>query len=670
MGNNIKGITIEIGGNAEPLDKALKGVNSTSRDLQSELREVNKLLKLDPTNTELLNQKQKLLSDSISNTKGKLDTLKEAEKQAQQQFAQGKISEEQYRALQREVVKTEQDLKGLESQARKANGEMSKEDAVDNLKNIGKAAAAVAIGVGAIFVGGLKDAADAETKVAQLEAVLESTGGAAGMTKDQLLELAESFEQNTKFSAEMALEAESLLLTFTNIGSETFPAATQAAADMAAAMGTDMSSQSIALGKALNDPVAGISALTRVGVTFTDEQKALIQSLQESGDMAGAQSVILQELQKEFGGSAEAAGDTLAGKMEILKNTMGAVAEKAATKLVPMILAIIDGLMKLPQWLQDNSNLLIVLGVIIGTITALVIAYNVQQLLAASGMTLWSAVAGIGTTVTTALGAAFTFLTSPISLIIIAIAAVIAIVILLIKNWDWVKEKAAECWEWIKGVWQGAADWFNSKIVQPIANFFGGMWNGIKTGASTLANFISTYVIDPIVAAFKWLYNGVVGIVEGIGNGFVKIINSFIKGVNGVIDTINKFGFSLKYMNTLPAISIPRLATGTVVDKAMLAMLGEDGQEAVVPLEKNLGWVDKIAVNIANKLLPILSGVKMNAAFATSQGAAGIYNNSNQTSNLVLKIEKFINNRSQDTKALMEEMEFYRKQANKGSGSE
>ncbi|EDS77368.1 putative phage tail tape measure protein, family, core region domain protein [Clostridium botulinum C str. Eklund] len=121
MANNIKGITVEIGGNTGPLDRALKDVNKTSRSLQSELREVNRQLKLDPTNTTLLTQRQRLLAESVANTRNKLETLKEAEQQAQVQFREGRISEEQYRALQREVIRTEQQLRGLESQASRSN---------------------------------------------------------------------------------------------------------------------------------------------------------------------------------------------------------------------------------------------------------------------------------------------------------------------------------------------------------------------------------------------------------------------------------------------------------------------------------------------------------------------------------------------------------------------
>ena len=105
--NKIKGLTIAINGETTGLDKALSGVNKKSKDLQGELKEVERLLKLDPGNTELLGQKQKLLSDSIANTKKKLDTLKTSAQQAQEQLERGEISEEQFRALQREVVKTD-----------------------------------------------------------------------------------------------------------------------------------------------------------------------------------------------------------------------------------------------------------------------------------------------------------------------------------------------------------------------------------------------------------------------------------------------------------------------------------------------------------------------------------------------------------------------------------
>lgn len=110
----IKGITIEIGGDTQKLNKALEDVNKKSKGIQAELKQVERLLKLDPKNTELLAQKQKLLADAVANSKDKLDRLKTAQIQVNEQFKKGEISEEQYRAFQREVVKAEQELQGFE----------------------------------------------------------------------------------------------------------------------------------------------------------------------------------------------------------------------------------------------------------------------------------------------------------------------------------------------------------------------------------------------------------------------------------------------------------------------------------------------------------------------------------------------------------------------------
>ncbi|MBU5312305.1 hypothetical protein KQI38_09715 [Tissierella carlieri] len=143
MANKIKGLVIEIGGETTALTKALGEVNKHSKDLQSELRNVERLLKLDPKSTELLKQKQEILAESIDNTKKKLETLKDAEKQAQEQFKQGKIAEDQYRAIQREVIKTEQDLKKLDDSLKETNSkwkelEKSLDKAGTKMEDMGK----------------------------------------------------------------------------------------------------------------------------------------------------------------------------------------------------------------------------------------------------------------------------------------------------------------------------------------------------------------------------------------------------------------------------------------------------------------------------------------------------------------------------------------------------
>ena len=106
MAGRIQGITVEIGGDTTKLQTALKGVNTEIRNTQSQLRDVDKLLKLDPGNTELLAQKHRLLGDAVKETKEKLETLKTAAEQAEQALKDGTITQEQYDGLQREIVET------------------------------------------------------------------------------------------------------------------------------------------------------------------------------------------------------------------------------------------------------------------------------------------------------------------------------------------------------------------------------------------------------------------------------------------------------------------------------------------------------------------------------------------------------------------------------------
>lgn len=174
MAGSIKGITIEIGGNTTPLQKALKDVNSSSASLKTELREVERLLKLDPTNTTLLAQKQELLGKQVETTKEKLERLKSVEEQVEQQFKDGEIDEGQYRAFQRELAKTEAELNKVEQQSGETGNEVkdagkkaeqSGKDAEDGrskwesfgnaLKTVGEVAgkALAALGTAAIGAG-------------------------------------------------------------------------------------------------------------------------------------------------------------------------------------------------------------------------------------------------------------------------------------------------------------------------------------------------------------------------------------------------------------------------------------------------------------------------------------------------------------------------------------
>jgi phage-related minor tail protein len=197
--------------------------------------------------------------------------------------------------------------------------------------------------LGAGLVAGFKalyNAADESRKITNLTAqVIKSTGGAANVSAKQVGDLAAAIAKKTGVDDEAIQSGENLLLTFTNVknvvgsGNDIFNRATKVITDMSVALGQDTSSSAIQLGKALNDPIKGVTALQRVGVSFTASQKDQIKTLVESGRTLDAQKLILAELGKEFGGAAEAAATPL-GK---LQQRLGDLAEQVGGYLIPLV---------------------------------------------------------------------------------------------------------------------------------------------------------------------------------------------------------------------------------------------------------------------------------------------------------------------------------------------
>lgn len=183
MADRIKGITIEIGGDTTALSKALSGVNKEISTTQKQLRDVERLLKLDPGNVTLLEQKQRLLAESVEQTKQKLDSLKNAEKQVQQQFAQGKVSQAQYDALQREIVATEADLRKAEKAASSLQDEIAQSKGESALKQLGDAASETASKVKKIDEKPIEDVEDAAKDA---DDALEEAGDSASSFADHL----------------------------------------------------------------------------------------------------------------------------------------------------------------------------------------------------------------------------------------------------------------------------------------------------------------------------------------------------------------------------------------------------------------------------------------------------------------------------------------------------
>lgn len=231
----------------------------------------------------------------------------------------------------------------------------------------GVMARAATIGAG-VLAGGLalaarsafRELSDSSKASAQTAAALKSTGGAANVTQKQIEGLAGAIQKKTGIDDEAVQASENLLLTFTKVrnevgkGNDIFNQATKAVADLSTRLGGDTQTAALQLGKALQDPVRGMSGLRRVGVSFTEAQREQVKALVESGDAMGAQKVILAELTTEFGGSAEAAGKTFPGQLQIAKGELENVSGSLLQGLLPALTALLSGINdiipKLAEW--------------------------------------------------------------------------------------------------------------------------------------------------------------------------------------------------------------------------------------------------------------------------------------------------------------------------------
>lgn len=246
------------------------------------------------------------------------------------------------------------DASDLARASRKARGELdtvgSKASKMGGL--VGKAFGGLAAGGIALFGGALKvgfdEVKDYQTGVADLNNTLKTTKNVAGITTAQMEDLASSIEGYSGQTDDSIVKAEGLLLTFTKIrnvagkNNDIFTQATKLSADMAQKFGGEASDSAIRLGKALNDPIKGVTALSKIGVSFTEGQKKQIAAMQKSGDILGAQKIILAELQTEVGGAAQAYGGTLAGQVDRAKRAFEGASQQLATALLPAITSVMN----------------------------------------------------------------------------------------------------------------------------------------------------------------------------------------------------------------------------------------------------------------------------------------------------------------------------------------
>ena len=427
------------------------------------------------------------------------------------------------------------DLKGFSSQMQNAQRKL---DTIG--RKFQKVGAGLTLGVttpllalGAIAVKNFDVQAKA---VAQVEQGLISTGNAVGYNTDQLKKMASALQENTLFGDENILKnVTAQLLTFTNVTGREFERTQQAALDLATRLDGDLKGATIQLGKALNDPVLGLSALSKSGIQFSKDQKILIKSLVEMGKTAEAQTLILDELEKQYGGSAAAAARAGLGPFTQLKNIIGDITEDFGEIILQGLNPIIDSVKQLALGFSDLSPETKKFLVIFGGIAA-----AVGPLLALAG------------TILPAIGTGFALLTGPIGLIV---AGLTAVGIVIYKNWEPIKATLVE-----------------------LANYFIDLYNE----SAIFRGGVEAIVLNfrTLLAVGKFVFGTLGNLISAIGQ---NIKDSFT-GLGDIVSAILSGDIT-----QLPLILAKGFKDGFKVADDLLGDIGEDFKTLKGVIEKNIG---------------------------------------------------------------------------------
>jgi hypothetical protein len=418
---------------------------------------------------------------------------------------------------------------GFESVVKGATATMLGFLGADVVRNIGS------------FVGGSLDAIAASDKLSkQTEAAIRSTGGAAHVTAADVDRLAQSLEGLTSVDDKAIRNGENLLLTFTNIqnkagkGNDVFDQATKIMTDMSVALGSDAASSAIQLGKALNDPIEGVTALRRVGVSFSETQLDQIKKLQQSGDLMGAQKVILAELTKEFGGSGAAMGSSAAGMkariadmVEDVQRSLGQLLLPLLGKLVPYLKGAADAA---TDWFKNNGPLVdqiagFVGGALSQMFDLLKQAFDWmkanQDVMKAAAIGFAAVGVAIGVSLvpsllaTAAAGFAAMIPLLPLYALILGIGAVVGLLAYAwINNFGDIQGKTETVWAVVQPVLQGAWSWISEYLppaLSTLGKIFGAVFGFVGAYVYSQAIFIASS-IRTIVATFE----NVIGFVQAM----------------------------------------------------------------------------------------------------------------------------------------------------------
>lgn len=473
------------------------------------------------------------------------------------------------------------------------------------------AVGAAAVGFGALSV---KAFMESQNAAAQLGAVLKSTNNVIGLSETAIQDMASQLQKVTRFSDEAIVQGQSLLLTFTKIGKDIFPEATEIMLDMSQALGQDLKSSAIQLGKALQDPILGITALRRVGVNFNDEQKEVVKNLVETGRSAEAQRLILKELQTEFGGSARAAGQTFAGQLDRLKNafndiqeTIGLTILKYLTPLVTKIAEFVNAvdweivIKRSVQALKDLGEVFRLLfsgdfrrGIFGMTEddpfihTLFAIRENV--------LGVWQAINRVVDTVMKWAEAIATFLMPHITALVNTITQ---------RLWPQIRNLIDAVQPGLTTVLTVVAGILGVTLILAIRIFI----NALNIAISTLSAVIQAIatVIRWVGELGSWFWRSRATIIGAFSSIAAAITNPFRTAFNMIATLWNGTvgRLSLKVPGWVPGIGgrgwdvpdIPHMAEGGIVRQPTLAMIGEKGPEAVVPLNRGGGMQPVIHIH-------------------------------------------------------------------------
>ena len=285
---------------------------------------------------------------------------------------------------------------------------------------------------GAKMVAAGEQAATANARIEQIATSMGLFGNETEVVTNRLVDLANEQARLTGVNQNTIKESQALLLTFKDIASSAdevggaFDRATQLTLDMASAGFGSVTDNAKQLGKALNDPIAGLTALRRSGIQFTEAQQDQIRTLVESGQVLEAQNMILEEIENQVGGTAEAT----ANSTDKMKVAFSQASESIGMALLPAVEALLPVVISFADWASQNTEIIIALAAAIGGLSAAIVVANFA-------MKAWAAAQAIATAAQWAFNAALT--ANPIGLVVVAVAALVAGLVILYKKFESVR---------------------------------------------------------------------------------------------------------------------------------------------------------------------------------------------------------------------------------------